>query len=421
MFKKLVSLLCILVLLFSLTACNSADDEDSAMAGEIVQDNNDDADNNDGSSSDNQSGNQNDSQSGSQSDNNDKTPSDSTSESEPKPDLSTKGDFSITFNYDYDGKIETEKTDGKVTEIKPTRKGYNFVGWYNGNNKFDFSKSVSSDTSLTAKWEVITYKITYDANGGQLPEGNPVTYTVEDSIDFKPATKKGKAFLGWGYVTDGGGESITNGFSKGTTGDYHLIAKWDETVIVLGTYEQDNDMSNGAEPIEWIKLKEENGKAMLISKYILDARPYQSPKKDTNWSISSIRTWLNGAFYKTAFSADDKPYVLKEKISTPANSQTGVGVNVTSEDYVTLLSLDEAEELTTWQQRKVKVTAFAKAQGCTASGEGTGDWWLRTVGCYQNYGAIVQQNSGIRENGYSADMTTIGVRPVIWVDLSKLS
>ena len=49
----------------------------------------------------------------------------------------------------------------------------------------------------------------------------------------------------------------------------------EETVYVtFGHYEQDNDLTNGKEPIEWRVLKEEGGEVMLITRYALDAKPY---------------------------------------------------------------------------------------------------------------------------------------------------
>ena len=45
-------------------------------------------------------------------------------------------------------------------------------------------------------------------------------------------------------------------------------------IIVLGHYKQDNDLSNGKEPIEWIVLSNEEEKILLLSKYGLDCLPY---------------------------------------------------------------------------------------------------------------------------------------------------
>ena len=47
-------------------------------------------------------------------------------------------------------------------------------------------------------------------------------------------------------------------------------------VITFGHYEQDNDLSNGAEPIEWLVLTEEEGRMLLLSRYGLDGQPYHS-------------------------------------------------------------------------------------------------------------------------------------------------
>ena len=45
----------------------------------------------------------------------------------------------------------------------PIKKGYTFLGWFNGENKVE---AISADTALTAKYEAIQYKVTWDLNGG---------------------------------------------------------------------------------------------------------------------------------------------------------------------------------------------------------------------------------------------------------------
>ena len=45
-------------------------------------------------------------------------------------------------------------------------------------------------------------------------------------------------------------------------------------IIEFGSYEQDGDESNGAEPIQWEVLKVEDGRALVISKYVLDSHPF---------------------------------------------------------------------------------------------------------------------------------------------------
>lgn len=56
--------------------------------------------------------------------------------------------------------VEKNKTVTKPTD--PTRDGYTFIGWYNGESLFDFSSKITKNITLTAKWEknpVISHRI----------------------------------------------------------------------------------------------------------------------------------------------------------------------------------------------------------------------------------------------------------------------
>lgn len=69
--------------------------------------------------------------------------------------------YNVKFNYVTNGKIVTSKViENKSISApkKPTREGYTFEGWYNGNKKYDFKKKVTKDIVLTAKWEKIPEK-----------------------------------------------------------------------------------------------------------------------------------------------------------------------------------------------------------------------------------------------------------------------
>ena len=48
------------------------------------------------------------------------------------------------------------------------------------------------------------------------------------------------------------------------------------TTITLGEYEQDNDVSNGPEPIKWIVLDIQDNKTLILSKYLLDTIMYNN-------------------------------------------------------------------------------------------------------------------------------------------------
>lgn len=90
----------------------------------------------------------------------------------------------------------------------PTRIGYTFNGWYDGNSKVldNGVWNKASGLSLEARWTPITYHITYNLNGGTNDTNNPATYTVEDSIVLKAPSKLYYDFVEWRY----NGSSITS-------------------------------------------------------------------------------------------------------------------------------------------------------------------------------------------------------------------
>ena len=98
---------------------------------------------------------------------------------------------------------------------------------------------------------------------------------------------------------------------KGDIEQYKKIGN----IVTFGTYEQDNNLKNGTEAIEWIVLDydENENKALLISKYGLDSQPY-SYKGDEiteiTWESCFLRNWLNEDFKKTAFTVDEQSAIL---------------------------------------------------------------------------------------------------------------
>ncbi len=64
--------------------------------------------------------------------------------------------YVVTFNSDGGSEVESQYVTPTSKVSKPTepiKKGYEFLGWYYKDTKFDFSKSVSQNIELVAKWE----------------------------------------------------------------------------------------------------------------------------------------------------------------------------------------------------------------------------------------------------------------------------
>ncbi|MDE7140441.1 MAG: InlB B-repeat-containing protein, partial [Treponemataceae bacterium] len=64
----------------------------------------------------------------------------------------------VTFK-ESDGKETTQSVEKGTKATRPTadptKDGYTFLGWYEGDNEFNFATPITTDTKLTAKWEKV--------------------------------------------------------------------------------------------------------------------------------------------------------------------------------------------------------------------------------------------------------------------------
>lgn len=126
---------------------------------------------------------------------------------------------------DNPGKFSIESED---LFLKPASKtGYRFTGWFSapeGGLPVDrIPGGAHGDRTLYARWEPISYRITYLLYGGSNPAANPGHYTIETpDIELKAPYKTGYGFLGW-YMNRNGGERVDR-IVQGTSGDLTLSA-----------------------------------------------------------------------------------------------------------------------------------------------------------------------------------------------------
>ena len=111
--------------------------------------------------------------------------------------------------------------------LPPSKVGYNFDGWYansnfSGDPVTQIVKGSTGNKTFYAKWEIITYNITYNMNGGS--GCNNTTYTIEsETITLcTSVVKTGYTFDGW-YDVDN--NKVTN-IPAGSIGDRSYYAKW---------------------------------------------------------------------------------------------------------------------------------------------------------------------------------------------------
>ena len=107
--------------------------------------------------------------------------------------------------------------------------------------------------------------------------------------------------------TQNAGKVISSGSSD--TNDYAL-----GSIITMGTFEQDNDTSNGEEPIEWIVIQNAGQQALLLSRDLLEYMPFDSSSTPVSYKDSSLRSWLTGTFYNDAFTDVEKAKIVEPNL-----------------------------------------------------------------------------------------------------------
>ncbi len=174
--------------------------------------------------------------------------------------------------------------------------------------------------------------------------------------------------------------------------------------VLLGEAEQDNDAANGKEPIEWIVLKTEDKKALVVSKDILY---YPEPDYKT-WDKGSLRTFLNNKFVGYAFSAGERALILRTEIETtdvPAERKT-----FSTMDRCFVLSAAELTAL--FPSAEARKSKGSKIADRTAAKEDELHSYARD--CYLTRDNAFADRHGVIDFPHEGGVI-YGVRPAMWL------
>ena len=202
-------------------------------------------------------------------------------------------------------------------------------------------------------------------------------------------------------------------------------------IVTFGRYPQTSDGKE--EPIEWLVLDVKGDEALLLSRYGLDAKAYNTEYISITWEKCTLRTWLNGTFLNKAFTDKEQTGIELTNVDNSSsqgysNWSTSGGNN--TQDKVFLLSYAEANEYLglTYDNSNTKSwvapTAYAIKQGAytnrdneTEEGKAAGWWWLRSPGHNQDCAALVSPDGSLYGIGVNCDDAV--VRPALWINLES--
>lgn len=191
--------------------------------------------------------------------------------------------------------------------------------------------------------------------------------------------------------------------------------------ITFGSYEQDNYIANGVEPIEWVVLDMEADSILVISKYALDQQRFHSQRASVTWENSDIRWWLNNTFFNSAFSDEEKEMIVTVTVSADENPKYNNDPGNDTQDKIYLLSTVEvAKYFCSDSERVCYPTPYARSKpDVWVEDVGSVWWWLRTPGEFTDDAATVNTDGKIDYKDGMVNSVTGTVRPVMWIRIGS--
>lgn len=234
-------------------------------------------------------------------------------------------------------------------------------------------------------------------------------------------------FLPTFFVFQSFGESVD--FSIGDIIQYGSYPQSEITDISGLIEDEDYIKLNGRyfaiEPINWIVLKNEDGKLFLWSQKAIDLSSYHHTSEKSgdsyanNYEQSDVRHWLVSDFYHTAFNNVEKENILMTAIDNSAVDNK-FSSSATS-DPVFLISKSEAETIGKAYLSSI-ATDYSIAKGIVPNSDGYVGALTRTAANKEYSIYYIQNKWGgyiVYYNWYDDAITVpMPIRPAMYVDVS---
>lgn len=134
------------------------------------------------------------------------------------------GAYTVTFQSEGGSEVASQirANAPAARPADPTKEGYTFIGWYNGEEKWNFADAVTEALTLTAKWQVNQYTITFKPENGGQDIVIKQDYGTAITAPANP-TKTGYTFAGWDKTIP----------TTMPAGDMTITARWTENRVIV--------------------------------------------------------------------------------------------------------------------------------------------------------------------------------------------
>ena len=198
------------------------------------------------------------------------------------------GAYTVTFQSEGGSEVASQirANAPAARPADPTKEGHTFIGWYNGESEWNFETPVTEKLTLTAKWQINRYTITFDTAGGS--EVAPITQDYGTTITA-PAnpTKTGYTFAGWDKTIP----------TTMPAGDMTITARW-----TVNQYTITFKLENGGQDIV---IKQDYGTAITAP-----ANPTKTGYTFAGWDKTIPTTMPAGDMTITARWTENRVIVI---------------------------------------------------------------------------------------------------------------
>ncbi len=236
--------------------------------------------------------------------------------------------YKVSFNSDGGTNISTQVIgvgDYASKPKDPIKDGCVFKGWFSGATAWNFeTMPIEADTVLTAKWEKISYTVTFDSDGGNKIDSQSVEHGESAVAPINP-TKQNHEFIGWYF-----GDLLWDFENNKITSDITLTAKWESAIV---THEvkfmlSETEVYQTRHTVNGEKLEAPTHPTKQDHRFLgwyLGETPWDFENNTVTSAVTLIAKWETAETHKVKFMVSDTEVyethhvVDGEKATAPTN------------------------------------------------------------------------------------------------------
>ena len=248
--------------------------------------------------------------------------------------------------------------------------------------------------------------------------------------------QRGENFATTNLLSKLTGEGAQHSLAVEVTGYLLVLAGRDDKAVAGFVSSSRHLATSGSVPMtpimfakrDWLVLEEQGEFSLLLNAKVLEKRAYNITDEEVTWEICSLRDYLNNEFLDS-FNPEERSKITHWENINDDNPWFDAKGGSNTTDMVFLLSLDEVVKYfgDSGQLRdnppSIKMwlndPGYNKSRIAFDEKNTAVVWWLRSPGDTNRSAAAVMGNGFITPSGFAVSNDEGGVRPAMWVNMTK--